>query len=230
MQNPYAASHEGGGCPSPGPHGWGLCTGRALGSSNGGKSSKKQLRPSVPPSLPLLWNWSPAGATLLLLPPIYRDGRRRQVTAAVPSRPQCPCHHSFAAEPSPSQGLDVLFSQGMRWGVPKGHPAGTPRGPWHSPVQLPGHQLAKPSLEQCVALPTVAQQPPHGPCRNCSPQQPPHGPRGTCSSQQPLHRPHRTCSPHGGVGHGAAGGGDMAMAAGATMPVGTPWALKSAAK
>lgn len=66
------------------------------------------------------------------------------------------------------------------------------------------HQLANLSLEQCMALPTVAWQPPHG--------------------------PHRTCSPCRVGGHGAAGGGDGAMPAGATMPVRTPWALKSAAE
>lgn len=50
MQNPYAASHEGGKRPFPGPHASGLPTGRAMGSSKRGESGEEQLRPSVPPS------------------------------------------------------------------------------------------------------------------------------------------------------------------------------------
>lgn len=167
MQNPCAASQQGGERPCPGPHASGLHTGRALGSSKGGESSKEQL----PPSLPVCLSCR-AGVPqvlLLLLPPIYRDGRRRQV-ADVLSRPR-------------SLPSNVPVTLPFRWSrpLPKGwmpcsagawagvHPKPTLQGPpsprawaqsnvwhcqqWHGshptePAPHAGHGAA----EQCVLV------------------------------------------------------------------------------
>lgn len=155
---------------------------------------------SVLPSLPLLQSWSLAGAILLLLPPIYRDDRRRQVTAAVPSRPRSfPSHVPVTIPflPSPPLPKGWMPSSAGAWvgGYPKTTLQGPipPRDLGTAQCSSPGHwhQLAKLSPEQHVALPTVAWQRPHRSHRTCCPQQPPRGP---CSPRQPPHRPHRTCS------------------------------------
>lgn len=126
MQNPYAASHEGGKRPFPGPHASGLPTGRAIGSSKRGESGEEQLRPS----LPLLQSWSPAGAILLLLPPIYRDHRRRQVTAAVPSRPRSfPSHVPVTIPFLPSPPLPKGWMPSSAGAWVGGYPKTTLQGP-----------------------------------------------------------------------------------------------------
>lgn len=134
---------------------------------------------------------------LLLLPPIYRDGRRRQV-ADVLSRPRSLPSNvpvTLPVEPTPPHGLDALFSWGMGWGVPRAHPAGTLILPealgsaWCSSLGCQ-HQKVKLSPEHCVALPTGAWQPPH--------------------------RPHRPCPTCRAWGHRAVCAGDRAMPAGVT--------------
>lgn len=127
---------------------------------------------------------------------------------------------SGRALPFPRVGCPVQLGHGL--GCTQSLPCRDP----HLPRDLgsawcssPGcqHQKVKLSLEQCVALPTGAWQSPHRPHRTCSP-------------WQSSHRSHRTCSTCRVWGHRAVCGGDRAVPAGVTMPVRTPWALKSPAE
>lgn len=143
VQNPCAASQQGGERPSPGPHASGLHTGRALGSSKGEESSKEQLPPSLPACLSCR-----AGVPqvlLLLLPPIYRDGRRRQVTDVL-SRPRSlpsnvPVTLPFQQSPPLPKGW-MPCSAGTWAGCTQSPPCRDPHPPRLSPglslVQLPG--------------------------------------------------------------------------------------------
>lgn len=139
MQNPCAASQEGGERPSPGPHASGLHTGRALGSSKGGESSKEQLPPSLPVCLSC--RSGVPQVLLLLLPPIYRDGRRRQVALPPPSLPSnVPVTLPFRSSPPLPKGW-MPCSAGAWAGVyskPTLQGPTSPQGPGLSLVQLPG--------------------------------------------------------------------------------------------
>lgn len=196
-----------------------------------GRREQRGAAPSVPPCPPLLQSWSPAGAILLLLPPIYRDGRRRQVAATVPSRPRCfpsdvPVTIPFLLSPPLPKGW-MPCSTGARVG---GYPKANLQGP-SSPRDLGATSLWDTSSSwrsRAWSSAWHCQQwhgsHPTGPATHSSL---PMGPAAHSSHPTNPTGP----GPHAGEGgHRAAGGGDRAMPAGATMPVGTSWALKSVAE
>ena len=126
---------------------WSPCLGPPRRQSTGklkGRREQQGAAPSVPPCLPLLQSWSLTGAILLLLPPIYRDGRRRQVVAAVPSRPWCfPIPMSLSPFPScqalpfPRAGCHVQLGHAL--GVTQRPPCRdpVPPGTWAQPGAAP---------------------------------------------------------------------------------------------
>lgn len=140
---------------------WSPCLGPPRRQSTGklkGRREQQGAALSVPPCLPLLQSWSLTGAILLLLPPIYRDGRRRQVVAAVPSRPWCfPSNVPVTIPFLPSPPLPKGWMSCSAGPCDGGYPKATPQGP--SPPRDLGttrcsslghqHQLTKLSSEHC---------------------------------------------------------------------------------
>lgn len=108
------------------------------------------------------WSWSPTGAILLQVPPIYRDGRGGR------SPPAPGCSPSTSLSPTPSlpalpstsprgsggpQGAPAPYS----WVRAGGHPKSTPQGPDPGRARPGGHTSgagpgASPSLPQCSSV------------------------------------------------------------------------------